>query len=314
MSLAAKERWRKRIVALLRTVLLIGIAYVILLPLIYRFSTALMSIEDLYDQSVRWLPRKPTLRNFRLMWEHMEYPAAFARSLFLAALTSGLQLVTCSMVGYGLARFNFPGNKLVFGLAIFTLMIPPQLIMTPTYLNFRFFDLLGLLRGRSLNLIGTYWPFILMGLTGTGFRCGLCIFIMRQFFRGMPKELEEAAYIDGAGPLATFWRVMIPGAVPGLVTTFLFSFVWQWNDYLYVTTFMAGRNFLPQALEGAATKVHKAIDEASALAASSGFLDDHFYSLINNAGMLLVILPLLILYIFLQRYFVESVERTGIVG
>ena len=82
MSLAAKEKWRKRVVALLRTVLLIGIAYVILQPLIYRFSTALMSMEDLYDQSVRWIPRKPTLRNFRLMWEHMDYVNAFGRSFF----------------------------------------------------------------------------------------------------------------------------------------------------------------------------------------------------------------------------------------
>lgn len=314
MSLATKEKWRKRSVALFRMVLLIGIAYVILLPLIHRLSSAFMSLEDLYDQSVRWIPRTPTLRNFKLMWEHMEYVQSFARSFFLATMTSVLQLVTCAMVGYGLARFKFPGSNVIFGLAVFTLVIPPQLIMVPAYLNFRFFDFLGLLKSQPLNLIGTYWPFILMGLTGTGFRCGLYIFIMRQFFKGMPRELEEAAYIDGAGVFTTFWRVMIPGAIPGLITTFLFSFVWQWNDYLYVTTFMAGRSFLPQALEGAATKVHRAINEADALASTSGFLDDHFYSLINNAGMILVIVPLLILYIFLQRYFVESVERTGIVG
>ena len=102
----------------------------------------------------------------------------------MAALTSVLQLFTCSMVGYGLARFKFPGSQIIFGLAIFTLMIPPQLIMTPSYLNFRFFDFFGLLKGQPLNLTGTYWPFILMSLTGTGFRCGLYIFIMRQFFRG----------------------------------------------------------------------------------------------------------------------------------
>ncbi len=130
----------------------------------------------------------------------------------------------------------------------------------------------------------------------------------------MPRALEEAAYIDGAGLFTTFWRVMIPGAIPGLITTFLFSFVWQWNDYLYVTTFNSGGKFLPQSLEAAATKVAAAVNETDALASTSGFLDDHFYSLINNAGMVLVIVPLLILYILLQRYFVESVERTGIVG
>lgn len=313
MGAVTKEKTKRFIVSLLRAVLLIGISYVILLPLIHRLSTAFMSVEDLYDQSVRWIPRNPTLRNFRLMWEHMDYVRSFGRSFFLAMFTSVLQLITCSMVGYGLARFKFPGSNLIFGLAILTLIVPPQLIMVPMYLNFRFFDFLGVLKN-PINLIGTYWPFALMAVTGTGFRCGLYIFIMRQFFRGMPRALEEAAYIDGASLFTTFWRVMIPGAVPGLVTTFLFSFVWQWNDYLYVTTFMAGKSFLPQALEGAANKVHRAINEADALAASSGFLDDHFYSLINNAGMILVIVPLLILYIFLQRYFVESIERTGIVG
>lgn len=313
MSIAMREKLKTMFGALLRTVLLIGICYVILLPIFHRLSTALMSIEDLYDQSVRWIPRSPTLRNFRLVWEHMDYVRALGQTFFLSMFTSVLQLAACSMVGYGLARFQFPGSGIIFGLAIFTLIVPPQLIMVPMYLNFRFFDLLGFLK-TPINLIGTYWPFAFMSGTATGFRCGLYIFIMRQFFKGMPKALEEAAYIDGAGLFTTFVRVMLPGAVPGLIVTFLFSFVWQWNDYLYVTQFMPGKNFLPQALEGAAVKVARAIDEADALASTSGFLDDHFYSLINNAGMILVIVPLLILYLFLQRYFVESIERTGIVG
>lgn len=314
MTLATKHKLKGYFVSFLRTVMLIGICYVIILPLIHRLSTALMPIEDLYDQSVRWIPRSPTLENFRLVWEHMGYVDAFGNSFKLATISSVLQVGACTMVGYGLARFKFPGSKIIFAMAILTLMVPPQLIMVPMYLNFRFFDVFGLLGDKALNLIGTYWPFALMSLTGTGFRNGLYIFIMRQFFRGLPRELEEAAYIDGAGLLTTFFGVMLPGSIPGLVVTFLFSFVWQWNDYLYVTNFMAGKNFLPQALEGAATKVQLAIDEASALASTSGFLDDHFYSLINNAGMILVILPLLLLYVFLQRYFVESIERTGIIG
>ncbi len=314
MSPAVRVKLNRFIVSLLRAILLIGICYVIAEPLLHRITTALMPVQELYDPSVRWIPRDPTLRNFRLVWEHMEYPMAFGRSLFLAALTSILQLIACSMVGYGLARFRFPGNNLIFALTIFTLVVPPQLIMTPVYLNFRFFDFFGILKSNPINLVGTYWPFILTALTGTGFRCGLYIFIMRQFFRGMPRELEEAAYIDGAGLFTTFLRVMIPGAVPGLLVTFLFSFVWQWNDYLYVTTFMSTKNFLPQALEGAAVKVIEAVQEADALAVTSGFVDYHFGSIINNAGMVLVIVPLLILYILLQRYFVESVERTGLVG
>lgn len=301
-------------ISFMRAVLLIGICYVILLPLIHRLSTALMPIEDLYDQSVRWIPRTPTLRNFRLVWEHMEYPRALTNTFLLSFTTSLLQVASCTMVAYGLARFRFPGSGLIFAMAIFTLVVPPQLVVVPVYLNFRFFNLMGLLGENSFNLIGKYWPFVLLSLTATGFRNGLYIFIMRQFFRGMPRELEEAAVIDGAGIFTTFLRVMLPGSVPGLIVAFLFSFVWQWNDYLYVTMFMSSRNFLPQALEGVAPKVNRALSEADALTVTSGFMDDHFYSLINNAGMLLVILPLLILYLFVQRYFVESVERTGIVG
>lgn len=297
-----------------RAVLLVGICYVIVLPLVHRFSTALMPVEELYDRSVQWIPRNPTLRNFRLVWEHMEYPKAFTNTFMLAAVTSLVQVAVCTLVGYGLARLRFPGSGLVFALALFTLIVPPQLLIVPIYLNFRFFNPLGLLGEGSLNLIGTYWPLILLSLTATGFRNGLYVFIMRQFFRGMPRELEEAAAIDGAGVFTTFVRVMLPGSLPGLIVTFLFSFVWQWNDYLYVTTFMPGKAFLPQALEGVIPKVHRAIEQENPLALSSGFLDNHFYSLINNAGMILVIAPLLILYIFMQRYFVESVERTGIVG
>ena len=183
------------------------------------------------------------------------------------------------MVGYGLARFRFPGSGLIFAMAIFTLIVPPQLVVVPMYLNFRFFNLAGLLGENTFNLIGTYWPFILMSLTATGFRNGLYIFIMRQFFRGLPRELEEAAYIDGAGMFRTFFRVMLPGSVPGLIVAFLFSFVWQWNDYLYVTTLMANQTFLPQALEGAASRRARAIDEANAQAAATGMLSTITFTL-----------------------------------
>lgn len=314
MNPAIQRRLNTFILKLSRAILLIGICYVIVLPLVHRFSTALMPVEELYDRSVQWIPRNPTLRNFRLVWEHMEYVKAFTNTFLLASVTSLLQVGICTMVGYGLARLRFPGSNLVFALALFTLIVPPQLLIVPIYLNFRFFNPLGLLGEESLNLIGSYWPFILLSVTATGFRNGLYIFIMRQFFRGMPRELEEAAVIDGAGVFTTFFRVMLPGSLPGLIVTFLFSFVWQWNDYLYVTMFMSGKTFLPQALEGVVPKVHRAIQEADAMAVSSGFLDNHFYSLIHNAGMILVIVPLLILYLFMQRYFVESVERTGIVG
>ncbi len=306
-----KVQIKNIIVSVARTLLLIGISYMILLPLIVKFSNSFMSVRDLYDQTVKWIPRNFTLEHYKMVWRHMDYPTTFFNSLLLTTVVSVLQLIACTFVGYGLARFDFKGKNLIFVLVLLTLIVPPQMILIPLYLNFRFFDLYGLLPGTGFNLVGTYWPFILTSLTGVGLKNGLFIYIMRQFFKGMPRELEEAAYIDGAGLLRTFLYIMLPGAVPGLVIVFLFAFVWQWNDYLFIGLFMGGGQFLPMALDVVSNNV---IQEVTGGSAATEMQGDQYTSLIDNTGMILVIAPLLILYSFMQRYFIESVERSGIVG
>ena len=314
MSSLKRVRAGTVFMVLARTVLLIGVSYVILVPVFLRISQSIMPVQDLYDQSVRWIPRKPTLDHFKMALMHMKYLTALRNSVLLALTVSVIQVMSCAMVGYGLARFRFPGNGLIFAMTIFTLVVPPKIIVVPTYLNFRFFDLLGLLKDNPINLIGSYWPFVLLALTASGFRCGLYVFVMRQFFRGMPRELEEAAYIDGAGLFSTFTRVMLPGAVPGMIVVFLFSFVWQWNDYQYITMLMPGKTFLTYMLDQLLPTMANYIGATDQLTASAGFADNHYLSLVNSAGMLLMICPLLLLYAFTQRYFVESIERTGLVG
>jgi len=207
-------------------------------------------------------------------------------------------------VGYGLARFKFPGNSLVFGLAIFTLIVPPQMISIPLYLNFRFFNFFGLSE-TPINLLNTYWPFALTSMTANGFRNGLHIFIMRQFFKGMPGDLEEAAYVDGAGPFRTFFSVMLPSAIPAMVIVFLFSFVWQWNDYFLTMTFLRNSETLPIALQ--------ALPERYFASADSNDVTQ-YSTILNNAGSLMLMAPLILLYAVAQRFFLESVSRTGIVG
>ncbi len=298
---------RIRIGALIRAIVVLGICSVSLMPLFTKLSSAFMTERDLYDQTVKWIPRNPTLDNFKLVWRYMKYPEAFKNSFLLALSVSLLQLAACTVVGYGFARFQFRGRNLIFGLVVFTLIVPPNLIMIPMYLNFRYFDLFGLLPDGGINLLGSYWPFILMAATGTGMRNGIFIYIMRQFFRGMPRDLEEAAYVDGAGPFTTFFRIMLPGAVPAMVIVFLFGFVWQWNDYFLTNIFMGGQTLLPLTLDSL-------VFSASGLVTGGMMLTGQYASLINNTGMLLFMAPLLVLYAFLQRYFVESVERTGLVG
>ncbi|MFP4015566.1 MAG: carbohydrate ABC transporter permease [Halanaerobiales bacterium] len=294
------------IVSILRAVFIIGVSYIILQPLLQKLATSLMTEMDLFDQTVQWIPRNLTLENYRVAWKHMNYPTAFLNTFILTFAVSFLQLLSCTLVAYGIGRFKFKGSGIIFALVLFTLVVPPQMIMVPLSLNFRYFDLFGLLPGDGVNLLNSYWPFVLTSITAVGLRNGLFIYILRQFFRGMPKDLEEAAYLDGAGIFRTFYKIMLPGAVPGLVVIFLFAFVWQWNDYFFNTLFLSGQgNFLIQALQGVALK---------ALEGNHNQLVGQYASLIRHTGMILYIAPLLILYAFMQKYFIESIQRTGIVG
>mgnify|MGYP003748820661 CR=1 FL=1 len=294
--------WRKagRIVwRILRAGLIIGICYVILMPLMTKISSSFMEVRDMFDVTVRWIPRHFTLENYKVVWEAMKYPTAFWNSLKLSLIVAVLQTFSSALVGYGFARFKFKGSNLLFALVLVTLLVPSQTILVPLYLNFRYFNLFGLIPGQGLNLLNSYWPFILIAMTGAGMRGGLFIYVMRQYFRNVPKELEDAAYVDGASPLRTFFTVMLPGAVPSMVTIFLLSFVFQWNDSTLTSVFMGNEVLLPWTLRTLA-------DTLGARA--------EYASLVNNTGMLLFMAPLLILYFVMQKHFVEGVERTGIVG
>lgn len=295
---------RKFIWSFMRVIWILGIAYIIIFPILSKVSSSLMTEADLYDKTVKWIPRHFTFENYKLVWQHMKYPSAFLNSFLLSITVGILQLLSCTLIGYGLARFKFRGRGLLFGIVIFMLIVPPQVIMIPLYLNFRYFNLFGLIPDGGINLLNSYWPFILTSLTGTGIKNGLFIFIMRQYFRGMPTELEEAAYVDGAGSIRTFFSIMAPGAVPAMLIVFLFSFVWQWNDNYFISIFMSNANLLANNLSNLVMNI------------TSGELEitRQYLSLLNNTGSLLFIAPVLLIYAFLQRYFIESIERSGLVG
>lgn len=296
-------RIRGVLVTAFRAAICIGIAYIVLLPLMIKISSSLMSEADLFDQTVRWVPKQPTLANYVIVFQHLKYPQAFVNTMILSLSTALLHLVSSTLVGYGLARFRFRASGLLLAFAVFTLIIPPQMIAIPLYLSFRFFTALGLLKAPGLNMVGTYWPFLLTAATSTGFRGGLFILIMRQTFKNMPDELEEAAYVDGAGAFKTFVQIMLPAASSALIVVFLFAFVWQWNDYVLTNLFLRDNVLLSNTLEGLAHSIY---------GYSTSFRVQD--TVVNNTGMLFVMAPLLILYAVMQRYFLESVERTGIKG
>ena len=301
-----------------RLVLLIGISYVILFPFFAKISGSFMSREDFVDVTVKLIPKYPTLDTYRAIIQENDYFTALLNTTMLSVLCGIIQTFMCCVIGYGLAKFKFKGSKLIFFLVIFTMVVPHRTLQLSMFMKFRYFDILGifnLLGGgvfeglkvlpfTSLNLNNTYWPLALLSIGGLAFKNGLYIFMMRQFFRGVPDELEESAYIDGSGTIRTFIQIILPLSVPMMITIFLFAFSWQWTDNFYTTIFFtkASMVLMPDIIA-----IPKTLDTAYAA-------QNLYESAIRNTCGLLILAPLLIIYIFMQRFLIGGIERSGIVG
>ena len=287
--------------AVIRAVLLIGIAYVILFPLLSKIISAFMVYEDTFDKTVKWIPKTVTLENFKLAFQYMNYPKALFNSLLLSLSVAVLQTLSSAFIGYGFARFKFSFCRLLFVCVIVLLLVPPQIIHIPLYLNFHFFDLFGLLPNGGINLLGNIVPFLILSVFGVGPRAGLFIFIMRQSYLRVPRELEEAARVDGCGPFKTFFRIIVPSSVASITVVFLFSLVWQYNDAYWTNLFANDMFVLSKALEGLELAVHMGAGIRGAA-----------ISLVQNAGMIWFLLPLIVIYIFTQKFFIESITHAGL--
>ncbi|MBB6022284.1 multiple sugar transport system permease protein [Paenibacillus sp. JGP012] len=301
---------------LVRFVLIFGISFVILYPILLKISISFKSMSDLYDPTVIWIPRTFTLENFKLVFTAMNYPGVLMNTLWLSSAVMLLQTITCVLAGYGFARIRFKGSGLLFAAVIFTILVPTQTIMIPLYLNFKNFDVMGLIelfRGSPANLINTYWPFLISAALGMGVKTGLYVYIFRQFFRGIPREIEEAAYVDGAGYFRTFGRIILPNAIPSMITVMLFSFVWQWNDSFFTNMYLNEPKVMSSMMSSSGFTIATYLT-GGGQAAASYTQDPFFMSMMMNTSVLMAILPLIIIYLFVQRHFVESVERSGLVG
>lgn len=295
-----------------RAVLLFGMCFLILQPIFNKISISFMAEQDLYDATIISVPVHFTTDNYRLSAELMNYGRTLISTLFAALTVAFLQIAVCTLVGYGFARFDFPLKKLWFACVIMIIIIPPQTVSTALYLHFRYFDIMGLfklLTGDTVNLRGSALPYYLMSATCMGLKNGLYIYMIRQFFRNIPKELEEAAYVDGCGTLKTFLKIMLPDATPILTSCFLFSFVWQWTDGFYSQTFLGNMDLLSIKLTriGEQLSFYLQFVLHESAGASIGYTN-----CIIATGTLMVILPLLIIYLFAQKGFVESLSSSGI--
>jgi len=295
----------KTAISVLRLFLFVTLAFVVLYPILTQISSSFMSVSDVYNATVQYLPKDFTFNNYLIIWEKLDLTNSAITTLIYTFSMAFFQMASATLIGYGLARFKFKLNKPLFVMALISLAIPPTLFLIPLYKIFANFDILNifaLISGDSLNLLNSPLSMAILAITATGYRCGLYIVLMRQYFKGVPKELEEAAYIDGAGIIKTFISVMLPSAKTMMITIGLFSFVWTWLDTDFAPTLMYDFPLLSNKFDLIPSVL---LNEANS---------DILVSLCSYAAVILTIVPLIILYLFTQKFFVQSVERSGLVG
>lgn len=304
MKLKTGFFWRTVLVNILLYVLMIGLSYVVLFPLIMRVANAFKSYEDIYNQNVYIIPANFTTENVVSAFKRSDlFGETGFFALYYSALIAFLQVASATLVGYGFARFKFPGAKLLFGAVLFVLIVPPNTITPSLYNFFLDVDPFGLVSAKTGELYGwnfcaTVIPQSLLAIGCIGYKNGLYVYLMRQYFKGMPSVLEEAAYIDGAKPFKAFFRVMLPSAVTMMVTIFLFGFCWQWTDDVYTSNIAID---LPSLVKNANNFVYT-------------WTDQLWNDINKQTGLTIVVLPLILLFIVCQKFFVEGIERSGITG
>ena len=334
---------KKVVWALVRYILLIGVAYIVLFPFFSKISASVMSYTDFTDSMVRLIPKNFSIEIYKAIFEEQEYMRAFGNTFLLSITTAIIQTFICSFIAYGFAKFKFKGNKLLFALVILTMIIPHRTLASSIRLMFTNFDVFGIFRffsgggisilglfeynndflksinfmeswgprftSSGVNLMNSYWPFMILSFCGLAFKNGLYIFLLRQFFMGVPDELEESAYIDGSGVFRTFFTIILPISIPMMITVFLFSFSWCWTDIFYSSSqmFFTDSTKAPYLLT---TEIGKKIPASLDGKVPSNSLK--WEAAVKSTGGLMIIFPLVIMYLFCQKYLVQGIERSGL--
>lgn len=301
--------------SLLRYLVLITIGYIILYPLLYMISSAFRARESFYDPSVVWITSDLTIENFKLAASVLKYGRSITNTLIFEVVSAGIQIISCSLVAYGLARFDFKEKKILTLFMFLLILVPSQMMMLPIFMNYSkldflfFFQFIDRLTGIDIrpNVLNSVWTFYLPALLGVGIRSGIIIYIYIQFFKGLPKELEEAAWIDGAGPLKTYIRIALPSSGVVITTVTVFSLIWHWNDYSLSSMYLYAESW-PLAVR------LSEITSAEAMGTLRLDSTDPLRIAIMMAGCVMFILPILIVYLILQKKFVKSIDRVGITG
>jgi len=300
-SQAIAAKGKRFVVRFFFYLVLCSLSFVFLYPFITMIVTSFMSDADLINITVKWLPSSFRWSNYKIAWEQLGYSRYVVNSLIIATVGTIGHVVSCSFIGYGFARYNFRLKGVCFAIVILSMLVPVQTIIFPLYIQYS-----------KMQWLDTYLPLLVPTFFGYGLNGAFFIFLFRQFFQGLPKEMEEAARIDGCGAFKTFFKIMLPMSRSSILVTTVLSFVWHWNDYFEPNIYIRslGKRVLPSRLPGLFALMDTE-DAMDLVMEDGGFT---FNKAMLMAGTFLVILPVLVVYAFLQKKFMEGVERSGLTG
>ena len=314
--------------SIFRFILLISIGYIILYPLLYMIITSITAPTSFVNSTRVWIPTEfMVVDNYNKAYIALDYFASLFNTLRFEVVSALLEVCSCAIIGYGFARFNFKGKKILTGVLFLTILVPDMLVLVPRMVNYSNLDFayighgiealvhwIGSLFGADWSafnitpdVVNTGWTLWLPSVLGVGLRSGVLIYIYIQFFTSLPRELEEAAWVDGAGPFKTFLRIAVPSSSVVFITVLVFSLIWHWND-----TLLAGMYFtenMPLAVRMGT--INDFIGAKFGLYQGSSSPQQ---AAVLMAACLMFIAPMLIFYMIVQRGFVESIDRVGITG
>ncbi len=263
---------------------LVVCALVFSLPTVWLILTSLKRENEYASYPIRVLPVVPQLVNYYNAVTYFPYFRYVMHSVILSSTFTVLTVLTSSAAGFAFSRHRgVPGRDFLFAVVLATMMVPGLVTLVPQYMVFSY-----------LHLINSYWPWILWGLSGSPFH----IFLFRQFFLSIPRELEDAAEVDGCGKFRIFWQIFLPNSLPAIAASAIFSFTWVWGDWLYPSLFLS--------------------DDITTLAVklATAYVDPHQNPLITltMAGVVIYILPMVVVFFLAQKYIIQGVVTTGLKG
>ncbi len=258
-------------------------AVVFLIPFLWMISTSLKPIEKIFHYPPQWIPDPILWRNYTEALTVAPFALYFRNSVLVTTLSVVGQIASSAIVAYGFARLRFPGRDILFIVLLATMMLPWQVTMIPLFILYR-----------NLDWINTYYPLVVPNYLGGN---PFFIFLLRQFFLTLPLELDEAAKLDGCGPFRIFWQILLPLTIPGLTTVAIFSFLWNWNEFLWPLI------------------VLNDIDTWTIPLGLNGFRDQYGTDWNHlMAASFVASLPVILIFFIFQGYFIQGIATTGAKG